>query len=123
MAERTEPLTYQRIEEGLRRCMNDAVRLTEESAEAGDRLANADISYKREFAVARVEYRSKGDADGKRYTQDALEDLATIDCMDEYEEFVHAKAAYNAIRQRLSTAERHQDSLRSLMASHRKLTE
>lgn len=128
MTEQSEPLTYGRIEDGIRKGLNLQVELTEQFAETGDALAAADVEYKRAYAVARATYRAEGEPrldreqGFKKYTQDALEDLANESTINEYSAYLHAKAAHDAVRQKLTSVRTRLDALRSLMASHRQVT-
>jgi hypothetical protein len=116
-------LDYARIEKGLLAEMKRQTQLTEDTATTGDRLVEADLAWTKKSTYIRIAYRALKDEDGKRYTEGAIEDLARSEAWDEYEEWQRAKMAHPVVKVRLSTANNRADELRSLMASHRKLTD
>jgi hypothetical protein len=117
----SEPLSYQKIEDGIRECINQLDRLLHELAELGDDLAEKKSAYKVGFAQARVRARTLQVA-GRKPTIDQVDDAATLDTDQLYLDMELAQARYNAIKTAEAGVRARMDAMRSLMASHRAQT-
>lgn len=106
-------------ERALREQMRRMEELTETYAKSVEECSIAETDYKVKFASERFSARLGGDIDGKKMTQDACEDFATLNSIDERRTYDAAKAKLEANKQALVTVRSQIDSLRSLMASYR----
>jgi hypothetical protein len=115
----SEPLSYSKIEAGMRQSINQLDELTSEFASVADAFAMAEARFKIAFAKARLMARSDGDYEGRKITADLAEDLATVATEQERLECEGARAKHDATRQALLSVRSRLEAMRSLMASHR----
>lgn len=106
-------------ERSLREQMRRMEELTEDYAKYLEQCSNAETTYKVKFASERFSARLGGDIDGKKMTQDACEDFAILNSVDERKSYDAARTRLEATKQALVTVRSQIDSLRSLMASYR----
>jgi len=93
--------------------------LTQVFARLADELSGAETTYKIEFARQRYTLRTTTNDEGKKYTVDVAEDMATEATKEYLIAYEGTKAKYDACRQALSTVRAQLEGYRSLMASHR----
>lgn len=105
------PLTPVDVEEQICRCLKDLEQATEEYEKHAKEAAQAEVTYKVEYAKAllRAEEKTVGDREAR----------ATIDCESFFYERKGAEAVLAAQKELLSTLRARLDALRSLSASVR----
>jgi hypothetical protein len=112
------PLSYEHIENAMRRSINQMSELTAEFAITLDAFAAAEAAFKVAFAKSRLTARASG-GDGKKVTADLAEDIATVETEEERFQMEIARAKNDATRQALLSVRSRLEALRSLMASYR----
>ena len=113
------PLSYQHIENAMRRSINQMEDITQSFAVTVDEFGFAESEFKIAFAKSRLTARVTGDSTGKKMTADMAEDIATVETSEERMRMESARAKHDACRQALMSVRSRLESLRSLMASYR----
>ena len=112
-----EPLNYQKIEDGIRGCLNRQEILTGDYATTGDNLANAETDYKIGIAKARLEFRYENSA--IKVTDQRTDDEATKATEELRLEYELAKSKHESTKQALYTCRERLNALRSLIMAYR----
>ena len=117
--QRQSPLTYDRIEEELRKTMRREEELVEEFALAVHARARAEDAYKTGIARARVQYRVSQAEAGLKATDQMTADHAQVQVETEFADYLLADAQEQATKQALYSIRSRGEKLQSLMASYR----
>jgi hypothetical protein len=112
-------LNYGSIEQEMVRLMSAQEELVESLAALASEHAEAEADYKIAFHSER--YMARNDTSNGRVSADAAEDVAVMQTAHSRKKADALKARLDATRQSLLTARSNQESLRSLMASHREV--
>ena len=75
----SQPLSYQHIENAMRRSINQMEDITQSFAVTADEFGFAESEFKIAFAKSRLTARVTGDSTGKKMTADMAEDIATVE--------------------------------------------
>jgi hypothetical protein len=114
---RSGGLNYEAIEQEMVRLMSAQEELVESLAALASEHAGAEAEFKVQFHSER--YLARTDTSNGRVSADMAEDIAVMQTADARRKAEALKARMDATRQALLTTRSNQESLRSLMASHR----
>jgi hypothetical protein len=115
----TDDLTYDKIENRMRKAIVTMEEATKQHADDLKELAHRESKFKTVQASAFVNRRIEGSYKGVKITDKLAESLATVDTDEFRREYEMAKAHESASRQALSSIRAELEALRSLMASYR----
>ena len=115
----TNDLTYDKVENRMRKAILAMESATAQHASDLKELAKSEAKFKTVLASAFVNRRIEGEYQGVKVTDKMADNLAIVDTGDFRVEYEMAKANESASRQALSSIRQEIEALRSLMASYR----
>ena len=113
-------LKYADIEESMLEALERQDILLVAYAERSDKLADAEIAFRRDYAQACMQRRLSHEP--PKPTDKVVEEYATVETIAQRSAYLVAKAKESAVKQALYGVDQRLDTLRSLMASHRHAT-
>ena len=112
-------LSYEAVAEAIEAEGRKLGKLAEQCLDLAMAAAEAEATYKVNFAASRMQYRDFATANGIRTTVDAVEDHATLECADSRRAHYLAQGQLTAIRDALRAAQGRLDGLRTLATGYR----
>jgi len=120
-AEDYEPLTYVRIEAGIREAINRLADLNKKYAEAADDLAEKEVLYKRHVAEAFIICAERLKEAGERPTEKRVSIQVDLETSDDFRSYRRAEAMFKSIGKALEVTRSRLDAMRSLLVNARVL--